>query len=34
MGDLIEFLGGYYIGLYLLTPVLLFIGVCAATSKK
>jgi len=34
MGSLFEFLGGYYVGLILLTPVLLFIGVCAAASKR
>lgn len=29
-----EFIGGYFFGLIVLTPLLLFISICAAASKK
>ena len=34
MGSLFEFIGGYFVGLIVLTPVLLFISICAAAASK
>ena len=32
--SIIEFFAGYYLGLYLFIPVILFFAICAASSGK